>query len=128
MAWPDNVACGHCGHHPNQHAANGCEAVCHNPEDNPDECGCRETFARLPLPPATAVEVASDYAALFDWLDERVGDGRGSVHLGLTDNGGVGCWLPGDETVPEGESVEEAIRFRMERLAAEAAAKGGARG
>jgi len=82
----------------------------------------------LPLPPATAVEVASDYAALFDWLDERVGDGRGSVHLGLTDNGGVGCWLPGDETVPEGESVEEAIRFRMERLAAEAAAKGGARG
>ena len=79
-----------------------------------------------PTPPAPdAVERERDYDAMLDWLDERVGDGRGEVRLGLTDNGGVGCWLPGDETVPEGESVEEAIRFRMERSAEAEAARDG---
>jgi len=102
-------------------------AKCGEPTDPwGDGDGGDERCRCTPTPPATAVEEARGYAALFDWLDERVGDGRGSVNLGLTDNGGVGCWLPGDETVPEGESVEEAIRFRMERHAAEAAAKGGA--
>ena len=93
-----------------------------------------QSYARLralPLPAAPSTdEVEVERDAMLDWLDERVGDGRGVVTLGLTDNGGVGCWLPGDETVPEGESVEEAIRFRMERDAAERAerAKGGDRG
>ena len=63
-----------------------------------------------------------DIHDLLEWLDERVGEGRGFVALSLTEDGGVGCWLPEDGSpndadsrrVPEGNDAVEALMLRME--------------
>ncbi len=63
--------------------------------------------------------------ALLDRIGEIVSEGRGEACIGLTEDVGFGLWLPDDGyandpdsvKVPQGETVEEAIRFRIEALA-----------
>lgn len=73
----------------------------------------------------TAAESERDrLAAMIERLGEIASEGRGSLCLDLTEDGGIGLWLPEDgwpenadsAKVPEGNTAEEAIRLRLEKL------------
>ncbi len=65
-------------------------------------------------------------AAILAWIDRKVGQGRGAVQFGYTENGDVGVWIGemAGDCLGCGDNAAEAVSTAI-RLSKEAVHKGG---